>query len=254
VREGGRLAWWFGGHRPPLQRGDSGCNRMAMAHFPCYGFFMNKVMLCLGLLLPVSGCSRPEVKGNGTIKTEDRTIADFSAVGIDVSCEVHWSKGKSALTVSTDENLLPLLKTEVSDGTLRIYSDDALAPTKGLKLTLSSPDLSTARLNGGIKFSARPISADRFKLSASGASDLVLEGSAADLDARLTGASHLNAKSLQTRTAALSLIGASDAHVAVSDNLKVSITGAGSLIYSGNPAIEQHVLGRGRIEHAGLFR
>src|SRR2546430_11434980 len=42
-------------------------------------------------------------------------------------------------------------------------------------------------------------------------------------------------ESLQTKAAELSVTGAGDARVAVSDTLKVSITGAGKVEYLGNP-------------------
>jgi hypothetical protein len=46
----------------------------------------------------------------------------------------------------------------------------------------------------------------------------------------------------------LSLIGASDADVSVSDALDVSITGAGKLSYAGNPkSISKNILGAGSI-------
>ena len=47
----------------------------------------------------------------------------------------------------------------------------------------------------------------------------------------MTGASKLSAESLQTERAELSLTGASKAEVNVTDTLKVSITGAGKVIY-----------------------
>jgi hypothetical protein len=64
----------------------------------------------------------------------------------------------------------------------------------------------------------------------------------------MTGASRLNAEALQTERAELSLTGASRAEVNVTDTLKVSITGAGKVIYSGNPRrVERDVTGAGTI-------
>ena len=68
--------------------------------------------------------------------------------------------------------------------------------------------------------------------------------------ADMTGASDLRAKNLQTKSAEISTTGAADAEIAVSDSLKVSITGAGSVAYHGNPPhIEKHVTGAGSIRH-----
>ena len=78
----------------------------------------------------------------------------------------------------------------------------------------------------------------------------MLDGNVDELITDMTGASKLEANSLQTKTAEISSTGASHAEVAVSESLKVSITGAGKVIYSGNPpTIEKHVTGAGTIRH-----
>jgi hypothetical protein len=64
----------------------------------------------------------------------------------------------------------------------------------------------------------------------------------------MTGASELEATGLQTKTVEISTTGAADAAIAVSETLKVSITGAGKVTYSGNPkTIEKHISGAGSI-------
>jgi hypothetical protein len=64
----------------------------------------------------------------------------------------------------------------------------------------------------------------------------------------MTGASQLAADRLQTKTAEISTTGAGDADVAVTDTLKVAITGAGKVTYSGNPAtIKKQITGAGSV-------
>jgi len=64
----------------------------------------------------------------------------------------------------------------------------------------------------------------------------------------MTGASKLDADSLRTKTATISSTGASHADVNVSESLRVSITGAGKVVYAGNPPkVEKHVSGAGSI-------
>jgi hypothetical protein len=66
----------------------------------------------------------------------------------------------------------------------------------------------------------------------------------------MTGASELTASALQTKTTEISTTGAANAEVAVTETLKVAITGAGKVSYSGNPAtIEKHISGAGSIRH-----
>jgi hypothetical protein len=212
---------------------------------------MNRItILLVTALTAAAGCSRPGIKGDGVIKTEDRTISDFSRVVVTGGYEMKWSAGKPALNISADQNLLPLVKTAVSGNTLQIDSKEDLAPTKSITIILSSASLADVRLTGGNSFKASQLSGHDLKLESTGASDISLDGSVTNLEANLTGASKLNARSLQTQTATVSLLGASDADVTVTDTLKVSITGAGSLTYSGNPkSVEQNIIGAGSVRH-----
>jgi len=213
---------------------------------------MNRITIILFIAATViAGCSRPGIKGDGEIKTEDRSISDYSKIVVSGGYKITWSIGKPALNISADQNLLPLIKTVVSGNTLQIDSTEQLAPTESIKIILSSASLANVRLKGGNSFRATKISGHDLKIESTGASSIHVEGSVTNLKADLTGASRLDAKSLHTQNATLSLLGASDAAVNVSDALKVSVTGAGSLIYSGDPkSVEQNVAGAGNIRRS----
>lgn len=210
---------------------------------------MNRTTILLITAVAVlAGCSRPGIKGDGVIKTTNHPIADFSALVVSGAYTVTWSSGKPALTVTTDQNLLPLIKTMVSGNTLQIDSEGALAPTKGITITLSSASLADVQLNGAVNLTASQLSGRDLKLESNGASAITVAGSITNLDATLSGASKLNAKSLQTQTATVSLNGASYGDVTVTETLNASISGAGALTYSGNPkSVEKDVSGAGSI-------
>ena len=207
-------------------------------------------IILIAAVTVVAGCSQPGIRGDGEIKTEDRTISDFSKVVVKGGYEIKWSSGKPALKLSADENLLPLIKTAVRGHTLQIDSQEDLAPSKSITIILCSASLSDMQLSGGKSFNASQISGYDLKIESSGGWDISVDGSVTKLEANLAGASKLNAKSLRTQTAELSLLGASDAHVTVSDALKVSVMGACSVIYSGNPkSVKTNVFGAGSIRH-----
>ncbi len=196
----------------------------------------------------LTGCSRPGIKGDGVIETENRPIADFSALEVTGAYQIKWSSGKPALSISTDQNLLPLIKTSVTGNTLQIEPEQTLAPTKGITINLSSASLADVRLTGAISFTASKLSGHELKLESNGASSISVDGSVTNLEATMSGASKLDAKSLQTQTATVSLNGASYADVTVTDTLNASISGTGLLTYSGNPkSVEKNVSGVGRI-------
>ena len=107
-----------------------------------------------------------------------------------------------------------------------------------------------AKISGAVKLTANQISGPRFALESTGASEVELDGNIDELLADITGASELTASGLQTKTTEISTTGASDAEIGASETLKVAITGAGKVSYSGNPeTIEKHISGAGSIRH-----
>jgi hypothetical protein len=94
------------------------------------------------------------------------------------------------------------------------------------------------------------LSGPTFALESTGASEVTLDGNVDRLLVDMTGASQLAADGLKAKIAEISTTGAADAEVAVTDTLKVVITGAGKVTYSGNPpTIKKHVTGAGSIRH-----
>jgi hypothetical protein len=97
---------------------------------------------------------------------------------------------------------------------------------------------------------AHGLTGPSFAIETTGAADVSLEGNIDFLAADMTGASDLKARSLQVKTAEISTTGAADADVWVTDTLRVTITGAGSVTYHGEPkTIEKHVTGAGEVRH-----
>ena len=213
---------------------------------------MNKITLpvltAFGILL--TGCWPVGIRGNGHITTDSRTISAFSEIEANGAFQIEWRSGAPALSVTTDENLLQYIDSRTIDNRLRLHSARNLWPTHGVKVVVSSPTRSAAKLTGATRLIANQLSGAKFAVESTGAAKVNLDGNIDELLADMTGASQLNADSLHTKTAEISTTGASHAEVAVSETLKVSITGAGKVIYSGNPpTIEKHITGAGSIRH-----
>ena len=103
---------------------------------------------------------------------------------------------------------------------------------------------------GSHTITAKYLGDTNFAIESTGAAKVLLDGNIDDLITDMTGASKLEADELKTKTAEISSTGASHAEVAVSEALSVSITGAGKVIYSGNPPkVEKHISGAGSIRH-----
>lgn len=196
----------------------------------------------------LAGCDIGGVRGNGRIVTEQRSVGPFVNVEAGGAFQIDWQTGAPSASVSADDNLMEYVELTVSDNRLHVRTAHSVRPTRTIKLTLTSSGLEGVRLSGASRMTAHQLRGPKFYLETTGASKVTVDGAVDELVASMTGASDLRADSLQTKTAALSVTGAGDARVAVSDTLKVSITGAGKVEYTGNPAhIEREVTGAGSI-------
>ena len=198
----------------------------------------------------IAGCRWVGIRGNGHIKTDQRTISSFANIDAGGTFQIEWKSGTPALSITTDENLLPYIDNQSSGDTLRLRTHEQIWPTHGIKVVISSPTRTGAKTSGAVKLTANQLSGPRFALESTGAAEVELDGNIDELLADMTGASELHAGGLQTKTTEISTTGAADAEIAVSETLKVAITGAGKVSYSGNPkTIEKHISGAGSIRH-----
>lgn len=208
------------------------------------------IWLAAILSIGLTSCDWMGIRGNGQVSTDQRTIAAFSEIEADGAFQIEWRSGAPALSITTDKNLLRYIYNQNIDGRLRLHSERNLWPTHGIKVVASSPIRLAAKLTGATRLIVNQLSGRKFAVESSGAATVMLDGALEELLADITGAGELKAGSLQTKTAELSTTGASDADVAVSDILKVSITGAGKVTYSGYPpTVEKHITGVGSIRH-----
>jgi hypothetical protein len=208
------------------------------------------VVFLAACVVLATGCRWVGVRGNGNIKSDERTIGAFASIDASGAFEIEWQNGAPALRITTDENLLPYIENNISGDILRLRTREQIWPTRGVKIVISSPTRAGVRISGAVKLTAKQLTGPKFALEATGASRVSLDGSVDQLLADMTGASELNASGLQTRTAQISTTGAGDAEIAVSETLKVAITGAGKVTYSGNPkTVDKHISGAGSIRH-----
>ena len=213
---------------------------------------MKKIHLisAFSLLLVLStGCDWKGIRGNGNVKTESRPITAFTRVDAGGFYKLEWHPGAPSFSLTTDENLLSHIITSVAGDQLKIETQDTIAPTHGIKITLTSPSLAGASLSGAVELDASQISGATFALETSGATKVTLAGKVNRLLASLTGASKLKAADLPAEDVELSVTGAGKADVTASNLLRASITGAGKVSYGGQPkSVEKKITGAGKIE------
>ena len=215
----------------------------------------NFIRMCVGARCFVS-CN--SISGNGNIKTENRSIPDIHAVRTSGSIDLEIKQGSSySVMVEDDENLLPYVITEVSDGVLDIhYKNNYSIGNDHAKVTVTAPSLDKISTSGsgdiegsgilksssGIEFNLSgsgdieaEVDAPSIKVTGSGSGNIKLRGRTKDFDCRVSGSGDISCAGLQSENANIKISGSGDAHVFASVSLKASTSGSGDVFYSGNP-------------------
>ncbi|MBN1208471.1 MAG: DUF2807 domain-containing protein [Myxococcaceae bacterium] len=141
--------------------------------------------LRIALVIPalfVSACAFAQAAGPGGSREERREVPDFDGVAVGHGFKAQVTVGPKSVRVSGDEALVGLVRTEVEDGKLVVRVDRSAWPRRGsgVRLTISSPKLTSVASSGGAKVDAEVAATDTFTAQASGGSEL----SVRNLDAK----------------------------------------------------------------------
>ncbi len=188
------------------------------------------------------------VRGNGTVVDQPRTTGAFNRVVIEGSIDViaHVSNDPQTVIVHADENLLSLIRTEVRDSTLHIYSDKGYSSSKRIYVSVNVNALRGVAIEGSADLTADGLNSVPFELHIDGSGDARLSGSVSSFYAEINGSGDISAENLHANNVELSINGSGDADVYASQKLIVRINGSGDVRYSGNPAmVEPHIDGSG---------
>jgi Putative auto-transporter adhesin, head GIN domain len=189
---------------------------------------------------------RPE---SGKVVTVSRDVPSFTSVDLTGAATVSVAVGKkTALTISGDDNIVPLIRTEVCGGELVISSKHGYTTDNGVDIRISTPSLVGSTMLGAGSLTATGIDSNSFGADVIGAGRLELAGKTGTVDVNLSGVGAVELSGLLARDAHVKLSGTGNVHVYATDTLDASVDGVGSISYSGNPShVRKHVTGLGAI-------
>jgi hypothetical protein len=214
---------------------------------------MLKLLGALALLLTAAACNGVVgvTVGSGNVKTESRAVSGFSAVTFaGVGDMTITQTGAESLSISAEDNILPLITTDVSGGTLRIGLRPGMVPrpTRAIHYTVTVKRLDAVTLSGAGTITGSALATDALRVTLSGAGKMTLAGTATQQQVQLSGAGDYDGSGLQSNTARVTVSGLGSARVYVRDSLDATVSGAGSVVYFGSPTVTQHVSGTGAVK------
>jgi hypothetical protein len=210
------------------------------------------------------------IVGSGNIITENRPAGSFDRVSLEIDANLEIQQGAAeSLTVSADDNVLPVLITEVSGGELviRIKPFTSVRPSKSIDIKLTVRDLEEVSFSSSGKVLVHPlrtnellihlsssgniefeeIQTDKLTADLSSSGDILVKGTARQLDLDMSSSGSFLADELQVQEAEANLSSSGDATLWVVDNLDVNLSSSGNVSYYGSPRLDQNTSSTGRL-------
>ncbi len=177
-------------------------------------------LLCLALLLTLSGCGeigglvgdQLVVRGSGDLATEERELPAFSAVHVYSSVQVTIETGpEQRVVASTDDNILPYLRTEVEGDTLIVdlgaEGDNVsiMAAQHPPTVAISTPAIDELVVNSSGDITAEALTGEQVAVETNSSGDIDVDAISADslrIVANSSGSitiGHLQATALDAR-------------------------------------------------------
>lgn len=198
-----------------------------------------------------TGGSGTNVTGSGSVKSEERRVSAFDRVSINGIGELIIEQtGAESLTIEAEDNLLPLLVSEVEGNrlTLGVRPNSSISATRPIVYRLNVKLLREITAEGSVRVAASGLDTAQFALNTSGTVNSVLRGSAGNQSILMSGTGSFDGRNLTGSTAQVDLSGTAQALLNVSKSLDARVSGTAVVRYLGSPQLEQQVSGIGRVE------
>ncbi|PJB57179.1 MAG: hypothetical protein CO098_12260, partial [Bacteroidetes bacterium CG_4_9_14_3_um_filter_41_19] len=217
------------------------------------------IIIFMGLFtLATSPLAQAQLKGNGELVKQDRTVEPFDAIKLGSAHDLVIIPGDVyGVTVETDANLQEFVKVEVRNSTLQFETTKVIRKYTEMRFYVTVPTLKSLRVSGaaevktegtlkgnelelvvsGASEVALHLDYAAIMVNASGASEVVLAGNATVSNIECSGASEIKANSLVTTSSVVRASGASNCNVNATSSLAYDASGASDVNYVKNPEV-----------------
>ena len=213
---------------------------------------MKKLALVVLFVVFAAGCHHgrfAEISGSGKRERQKRNVGSFTSIStegaftIEVTCQKDVS-----LEVEGDDNVLPLITTEVGSNILRIKNTKNYSTSEPVKFKISVPNLEGLSVNGAGHIEIKNLNNDKFEIDTNGAPTVVVSGNTKVIDVGANGAGKVDAHNLHASRGVVDSKGVATVDLDVADQLDVTISGPAKVTYKGDPVVNKTIHGPGKVE------
>jgi hypothetical protein len=213
---------------------------------------MKRLLVMFLLVAPLAaGCGfhHSEVVGSGQRQREKRDVAAFTSISTEGAYQIEVvSQQALSLELESDDNILPLISTDVSNGVLRIKSKRGYSVNRPIVVKIGTPNIEAISVSGAGSFAVTGLKNDKFEIDSSGAPSITVSGETGTLNIEANGAGKIDAHKLRASNGTVEANGVAKVEVNASEQLNVTVSGPASVIYSGDPKLNKTVNGPGSVE------
>lgn len=195
------------------------------------------------------GDSDSKIKGSGVAASETRAVANFEAIEATGIGKLKLRIGDSdGVKVSADDNILPLIKTEVKDGVLTLSTKGATLSKTDIVFEVTARRIKRIENSGTVSIDASGFNGGELSVETSGVGSIKLDGRVDSFKAELSGVGSLEADALVADRIDTNLSGVGSANVRAEKTLRANVSGVGSLSWKGAATdVSTNVSGIGRV-------
>jgi hypothetical protein len=211
---------------------------------------VKKFVLLLFLISFVAGCHLHKgIPGSGKLKKEKRDVGSFNSISTEGAFEIEIVAQKpQSLEIEGDDNILPLVTTEVSNNVLHIANTRGYSVSHPITLRISVPDLQGITSSGAGTIEISGLKNEKFEINANGAPAIKAAGETKGLNIDVNGAGKVDTHKLRAAQVVVESKGVAKVEVYAGEQLDVTVSGPSKVIYQGNPVVNKTVHGPGSVE------
>lgn len=233
-------------------------------------------IICIGAFFLVVGNNLQGDVFDEKEVTEESAVArvadmteSFHGIDINGPFEVQLIQSdQSGMEIQASDKDAQRINSEINNGILKVWMEKKFRSSDDIKLIITSEMFDEIGVHGAVELESEgslqaekldmnvsgacevelALEVGHFDADISGAGDLELKGSASSVDISISGAGNIEAENLNADRVEISISGAGHAEVHANKELDVSISGVGSVSYSGDPSnINKRISGMGSL-------
>jgi len=212
---------------------------------------VKRILLLMVLISLGAGCHRfhDQVAGSGKLQKQKRAVGSFNSISTEGAFDIEIVCQKPpSLEIEGDDNVLPLVTTEISNNVLHIRNTRGYSVSDPVTLRISVTDLARISASGAGTIAVSGLKNEKFEIIANGAPTITASGETRVLNVDANGAGTIDAHKLRAAQVVVGAKGVASIEVYASEQLDVTVAGPSHVTYAGAAVVHKTVSGPGSVE------